>query len=149
MKIGIIGCGAYAIALSSILENKDFEITMWTAVENEYQELNENHTNLNALNYRLNKNIKFTMSLKELLQNNNYIILAIPAKYVKTTIEKLKPYYKEQEILIATKGMEQTSNSLLHHYLNNILKTDNITCISGPTFAKDIILKNNIGLNIA
>ena len=37
MKIGIIGSGAYAIALTSILENKDLDITMWTKFAKEYE----------------------------------------------------------------------------------------------------------------
>ena len=35
MKIGIIGSGAYAIALTSILENKDLDITIWTKFDKE------------------------------------------------------------------------------------------------------------------
>lgn len=149
MKIGIIGCGAYAIALSSILENKNFEIMMWTKLENEYQELKDNNTNLNAINYQLNKKIKFTMSLEELSNNSNLIIIAIPAKFVKQTILEFNKYYKNQELLIATKGMIESDNLLIHNFLENNLKTDKITCISGPSFASDIIKKEPIGLTIA
>ena len=64
MKIGIIGTGAYAISLASILENKNIHIKMWTKLENEYNELVTNHTNSNIINYKLSDKITFTMNMK-------------------------------------------------------------------------------------
>lgn len=148
MKIGIIGTGAYAIALSSILENKDFNIMMWTKLNEEYQELKNNYTNLKVIDYKLNKKIKFTMSLEELSKNSDLLIIAIPAKFVKKTIDELKEFYNNQEILIATKGM-LNNNLLIDEYLEKTLNTNKITCISGPSFASDIIKKEPIGLSIS
>ena len=149
MKLGIIGCGAYAIALASLLEKKDIRITMWTKLESEYQELKKNHTNLQSLNYKLDETVEFTQSLETLTKESDAIIIAIPTKFINDTILEMKPYYKEQELLIATKGMEQKENILLHEYLEKELKTDKIACISGPSFASDIILKTPIGFTIA
>lgn len=149
MNIGIIGCGAYAIALASILENKKYNITMWTKLENEYEELKNNHTNLKVLDYKLDKKIKFTTSLEELSNTCDYFILAIPAKFIKSTINELKPFYKEQDILIATKGVESTTEELIHDYLKKELKTNKIACISGPSFAKDIVKREPLGLTLA
>lgn len=39
MKIGIIGTGAHAIAIASLLENKNFNILMWTKLHDEYEDL--------------------------------------------------------------------------------------------------------------
>ncbi|MBQ8891342.1 MAG: NAD(P)-binding domain-containing protein [Bacilli bacterium] len=149
MKIGIIGSGAYAIALSTIFENVTDHIMMWTKIEQEYQELTNNHTNKKALDFKLNSKITFTMSLEELLNKNEIIVLAIPAKFVKTTIDELKPFYNNQKILIATKGMIDNPNYLIHDYLSETLKTNNISCISGPSFAIDLIKKEPIGLTLA
>lgn len=149
MKIGIIGTGAYAIALSSILENKNVDILMWTKLENEYQELKDNHTNLKVLEYKLNKKVNFTMSLEELSNNSKILILAIPAKFVKSTIQELKKFYNNQEIIIATKGMIEEDNLLINELINKTLNTDKVTCISGPSFAIDIIKKESIGLTLA
>jgi len=149
MKIGIIGTGAYAIALSSLLENKNLDIMMWTKLENEYQELTSNHTNLNIINYKLNENIKFTMNMEELLKNKDIIILAIPAKFIKSTVIEIKKYYTKGYILIATKGVEETTKSLIHNYLEKELNTNKISYIAGPSFAVDIIKKDIIGLTLA
>lgn len=149
MNIGIIGTGAYAIALASILENKNLNILMWTKLNNEFQELSNNHTNLSVLNYKLNEKIKFTNSLEELSNKSNVLILAIPTKFVKDTMNELKTYYHNQEILIASKGMIENTNLLMDEYLSNILNTNKISCLSGPSFANDVIKKEPIGLTIA
>ena len=148
MKLGIIGTGAYAIALTSLLEEKNFSTIMWTKLENEYNELTNNHTNLSIIDYKIKSNISFTMNLEELSDKSRAIIIAIPAKFLKETIKELKPFYHNQPILIATKGMIKENNLLIHEYLQKELNTNNIACISGPSFAKDIILKQPIGLTI-
>lgn len=148
MKLGIIGTGAYAIALTSLLDEKNFSTIMWTKLDNEYNELTNNHTNLSIIDYKLKSNISFTMNLEELSDKSRAIIIAIPAKFLKETIKELKPFYYNQPILIATKGMVKENNLLIHEYLQKELNTNNIACISGPSFAKDIILKQPIGLTI-
>ena len=59
MNIGIIGTGAYAIAIASILENKNVNLMMWTKIEEEYNELITTFKNSKALDYKLDKNTKF------------------------------------------------------------------------------------------
>ena len=39
MKIGLFGTGAYGIAISSILVENNCEVTMWTKMEDEKNEL--------------------------------------------------------------------------------------------------------------
>ena len=145
MKIGIIGTGAYAIAISSLLENKNYDITMWTKIESEFQNLVKTHKNENALNYVLDNKIKFTKELKE-FENKDYLILVIPTKFIKETIQEFKPFYRNQEILIASKGMIEDNNIFIHEYLEKELNTNKISCLSGPSFANDIILKTPFGL---
>ena len=149
MKIGIIGSGAYAIALTSILENKNLDITMWTKFAKEYEELTTKHTNLTYLDYKLDNNINFTMDLEKLIKENNTLILAIPAKFIHETFKDIKTNLTNHKILIATKGIENTTYQVISTYLKNSFQVQEIACISGPTFAKDIIKKEAIGLTLA
>ncbi len=150
MNIGIIGTGAYAIAIASILENKNVNLMMWTKIEEEYNELITTFKNSKALDYKLDKNTKFTMDIQELLEKNETIIVAIPAKFLDTTIPLMKEYITNRhKILIATKGIEGNHEMLIHEYLESVLNTKNIACISGPSFAKEVIKKEAMGLTLA
>ena len=148
MKIGIIGAGAYAIALSSLFENKNINLTMWTKISEEYQELVANHTNSKYLNYKIAEEVKFTTNLEEIL-NNDLIIIALPTKFLNQALNFLHGKVTNQHFLITTKGFEPESKKLIHEYLKNIFKTNNIACLSGPSFAKDIITKELSGLTLA
>ena len=147
MKIGIIGTGAYGIALSSLFDLKNIELTMWTKLEDEFQELINKKTNSKVLDYRLNDKIKYTMNIKEITNQSDVLILAIPAKFVKNIVLEIKKYYNNQHILIATKGM--VNDILISNLLKNELNTERIAYISGPSFASDIVKKEIIGLTLA
>lgn len=153
MNIGIIGTGAYAIALASILEEnlkeKNLNITMWTINKDEYEELLNKHTNSRYLDYKLNKNINFTMNLNKLVLENDTLILVVPAKFVHETFKSINVDMSKKKVLIATKGIEPITNELISDYLKNYYNIQDITCISGPSFASDIIKKQPIGLTLA
>ena len=56
MKIGILGTGAFAIALAHILNNNDNDIIMWTTFKNEKDDLESNRVRSNLGNYRIPDN---------------------------------------------------------------------------------------------
>ena len=129
MNIGIIGTGAYAIALASLLENKNVNVMLWTALQSEYEELTKTNKNSKVSDYELSKKVTFTMDMS-LLMKNETLILAIPAKFTLSTVNLMKKDYKNQNILIATKGIETTNQKLIHEYLEEELNTKKIACIS-------------------
>ena len=120
MKIGIIGTGAYAIALASVLENKNVNIMMWTALKNEYDELIKTKQNLKASKYKLSDSVTFTMNMDEIVKENDTLILAIPAKFIESTVDIMKKSFTNQNILIATKGIGTKNQELIHEYLNDV-----------------------------
>ena len=65
MKIGIFGCGAYGMALSSILIENKCQITMWTKFEEEKEQLEKTRCNEKLLpNFTLSDTIKITTDIK-------------------------------------------------------------------------------------
>lgn len=150
MKIGIFGCGAYGMALSSILIENKCQITMWTKFEEEKKQLEKTRCNEKLLpNFTLSDTIKITTDIKECIENKDLLIVAIPAAHVDTLAIEMKPYIKNNHILIATKGIEQDTGLFINQILEKYLDTKNIAVISGPTFAVDLITKMPAGLAVA
>ena len=150
MKIGIFGCGAYGMALSSILIENKCQITMWTKFEEEKDQLEKTRCNEKLLpNFTLSDTIKITTDIKECIENKDLLIVAIPAAHVDTLAIEMKPYIKNNHILIATKGIEQDTGLFINQILEKYLDTKNIAVISGPTFAVDLITKMPAGLAVA
>ncbi len=151
MKVTILGTGAYGIALSSMFLKNNCEITMWTKFEEEYQDLITKRCNQKVLpNYHIDKRIKFTMNMKDAIKNAEIIVIAIPIQYIKDTIIEVKKYFnKNSHICIASKGILNDGQNLPHKIVRKILHTKNISIISGPTFAIDMVNNALMGLVVA
>ena len=150
MKVGLFGCGAYGIAISSILSDNKCDITMWTRFEEEKVKLEKTRVNERLMpNYKIPEDVKFTTSVKECIQDKDLLIIAIPAAFVDDLAKAMKPYIKDNHILIATKGIEQDTGLFINQILEKYLDTTNIAVMSGPSFAVDIITRMPAGLSLA
>lgn len=151
MKIGIIGTGAYGLAIALTAHENRCQITMYTKFEEEKNELETTHMNNKVLpNILLPKEIKFTNSLEEVTKEKELIIIAIPAEFVSIICFELKDFIKiDQHICIATKGIENETCLFINEIIEKHIKSNNISVISGPSFAIDIASKNPICLTIA
>ena len=149
MKVTVLGAGAYGCALAKILNENKNEVTIWTTFESEAKELTETRQTPKLLNIKLNDNIKIITDLKKALDNADLIVEAIPTAFLSSSIKKVKKYYQDTPICIATKGIEQNTNLFVYDVVKSILKTDKIAIISGPSFAIDIANNYPVGLTLA
>lgn len=151
MKIGLLGCGAYGLALSSIMHDNHCDITMWTRSKEEAEELTKTRCNKKKLPaYIIPEDIKITSNMEECVSNKDLIVIAIPAAGIDNLAQMMAPYInKKDHILIATKGIEQGTGLFIHEIILKYLKTRNVAAISGPSFAVDLITKMPAGLSVA
>ncbi len=151
MKIGIIGTGAYGLALATILEENNNNITLWTKFEKEKNLLETTNSHPKVLpNVKLAKSFKYTTSLSETIIGKDIIIWAIPAEFITPTLEECyKLFTKDQIIVLATKGIDNETGLFLHDIILNKINTNKFAIISGPSFAIDIISKKPIGLSLS
>lgn len=148
MKVTILGAGAYALALSHIIDKNGHDITIWTKFEKERDELERKRTNEGKLkNYKISGNIKITNDLKESTKNKDLIIIAVPAKNFRETVKEMR-INKRTHICIATKGIEQNTNMFMTNILKKYIHTKNYGVISGGSFAEDIVKDCPIGLTL-
>ena len=149
MKIAVLGAGAYGCALAQILNENKNEVHIWTPFENEVNELTKTNTTPKLPGIKINSNINITTDLNNALNNVDLIVIAIPTAFLSNSIKKIKKYYQNTPICIATKGIEQDTHLFVYDVVKNILKTDKIAVISGPSFAIDIANNYPVGLTIA
>ncbi len=149
MKVGVLGAGAYGLALSHILVNNKVDVTVWTHDENEAKILDKDRISKKLNDYKVPSEIKFTTSLKDAVVNMDLIVMAIPAFAFEEVTIKLSKYIKrKQPVLIATKGIQQNTCLFLNDVFSKYLK-NSIAVISGPTFAVDMIKDAPIGFSLA
>ena len=150
MKIGLFGCGAYGMAISSILIENKCDVTMWTKFESEKEQLETTRQNERLIpGFKIDDSIKITTSIKDCIKNKDLLIIAIPAAFVDDLAKSMKPYIKDNHILIATKGIEQDTGLFINQILEKYLDTTNIAVMRGPSFAVDLVTKMPAGLSLA
>ena len=149
LKIGILGTGAYGIALASILYKNNNKIYMWSKFEDEIFDLKRNRRSPKLNDYVIPNDFILTNNLEETVNDADLIIMVVPANFVEDTTKLLKSYYKYQHICIASKGIEEGSGRFLHDIMRDILNTDRIGVLSGPTFAIDLANGVPAGVTVA
>lgn len=149
MKIGILGTGAYGMALASIFNYNKCDVMMWTNSNEEKELLIKNKKN-DKIDYVIPDDITITTDIKSVIEETDIIVIAVPAKFVGSVCSQFKDYYNNNQVIcIASKGIEQDTCLFLYDVVRNNIKTNNIAVISGGTFAVDIVRKVPVGLSLA
>jgi len=151
MKIAMLGTGAYGLALSLMLAKKNNSIIMWTENNNLVLEFNETKKLDSVLkDIDIPSSISLTNSFEKAMRDVDIIFIASAAKYVKELCQNIKPFYKKNiPVCIASKGIEESSIKLLSNVVKEVLDTNKICNISGPTFAIDLARGEPSALAIA
>lgn len=149
MKVGVLGAGAFGLALSHILVKNNVTVEMWTHSEDEANVLDKTRTSKKLNGYKIPNEIKFTTDLEETVDGKDLIVMAIPAFAFEDVTKQLTKYIKKkQPVLIATKGIQQNTCLFLNDVFSKYLK-NSVAVISGPTFAVDMIKDAPIGFSMA
>ena len=142
MKIGILGSGTWGTALANVLIVKH-DITLYTRFQKEYDYLVNNRVHPNLKGAILSDEIKFSLSLEEVIKDKDIVIFAVPSPYVRETAIKAKPYLKKEQIIVdVAKGIEEDTLFTLSEVILDVLGDDfNVVALSGPTHAEEVAVK--------
>ena len=137
MNITILGCGAYGTALAHMFKENNCNIKMWNKFEDVFPNLKKELPD-----------IEFTSNMKESLENTELIVIAIPIAFLNDVAIELSKFYKNQDILIASKGININDGLFANQIIEKHIKINNIGAISGGTFAIDMKSKKVMGLTL-
>ncbi len=115
MKIGVIGAGKWGMALAFAFSQKNDVL----------------------ISSRTHRDLENFVSMKEILECE-YLIITVPAQEVS---KWLKEYFvfKNQKILVASKGIEASSGKFLNEIYESYVPHANIAYLSGPSFATEVM----------
>ena len=92
MKVGVLGAGAFGIALANILVTNDVYVDVWTHSEEEEKRLSKERTSDKLKGFKIPKEMKFTCDLEKTVKDKDLIVMAIPAFAFEEVTIKLKEY---------------------------------------------------------
>jgi glycerol-3-phosphate dehydrogenase (NAD(P)+) len=152
--IGVIGAGAWGTALSMLLADKGYDVTLWMYekdLADETQRTRENRVYLPGFN--LSHGITITSSLENAVKGKSLLLTVMPSHTVRAVTKQCVPFLsKDTTIVSASKGIELDTLMPLSDIFRDVLPTefhDRLCFLSGPSFAKEVAQKMPTAIALA
>ncbi|HDD64867.1 MAG TPA: NAD(P)-dependent glycerol-3-phosphate dehydrogenase, partial [Firmicutes bacterium] len=86
---------------------------------------------------KIPSSINITSDIEKVMESP-FLIIAIPSRYFRDIIKKMKNFYKGQPLLIGTKGLEIETGKRMSEIVEEEIGKVPLAIISGPTIAREI-----------
>nr|WP_262905257.1 NAD(P)H-dependent glycerol-3-phosphate dehydrogenase [Hymenobacter nitidus] len=149
----MIGGGSWATALTKILSENGARVGWWMRSKDDVHHLLRTRHNpryLSSVAFDLNRVFPST-DLKETVEEADWLVLAVPAAFVQSTLEKLdRDMLKNKRVISAIKGMVPSKNVLVTDYVAERFRLphERIGVVAGPCHAEEVALEKQSYLTI-
>lgn len=139
-KVTVLGAGSWGTALAMVLSENIENVVLWTKSENQYEEINNNKTNLKYLkDIKIPKNISCELDIKKAVENSQLIVLAVPSQAIRGVCKQIKDYVCQGQVVVnVAKGLERETGLRMSEVVENELSDVNYAVLSGPSHAEDV-----------
>ncbi len=140
MNIGILGAGTWGTALSRMLCNMGYNVTVWSALEREVDELSRNRKHPNLGDMVIPDGIAFTKNIEEACEDMDFVLFAVPSVFIRSVAEKSKAHLSPKTVIVnLAKGIENETFMTMTDIIEDVLGKDiKIVALSGPTHAEEV-----------
>ena len=139
-KAGVLGAGSWGTALSVLLSDNGHQVTMWSIDENEVKMLNEKREHETKLpGVKLPDQLQITGDLEDTVQGKDFLVLAVPSPFTRSTAAKMSPYVTEGQIIVdLAKGIEESTLMTLSQQIRQEIPQADVAVLSGPSHAEEV-----------
>ncbi len=150
-KIGVIGAGAWGIALATVASRVNDNVIVLTRHENAVTKINQSHKIKKYLSYDLPSNIKASSDFSDII-DSDVLFIVVPVHAVREICLQLRDYNLSPDVnlVLCAKGIEEGTILLVSEIVAEILpQHKKISVLSGPNFAKEVTLRQPTATTIA
>ena len=139
-KVCVIGLGSWGSALALTLCKNGYEVHMWTRNEAQANEINTTRENSRFLpGVIFPKEITISTDLESVIKDSKIVVLAVPSQAVRSVVKQIKPFVKEDQILVdVAKGLERETGLRLSQVVKEELPNNEYVTLSGPSHAEEV-----------
>ena len=143
--IGILGAGTWGMALARMLTNCGHDVTVWSALPDEIDEMRRTGRQRNLPDMVIPEGTKFTKEIAEVCAEKEILLFAVPSVFVRGTAKSAAPYITDGRIIVdVAKGIEPDTLFSLTEVIGDELKQcgrgepNPLVALSGPTHAEEV-----------
>jgi glycerol-3-phosphate dehydrogenase (NAD(P)+) len=140
VKAAVIGAGNWGTALADLLARRGHDVRLWAYEPEVVAAVNGRHENpLYLAGKPLHAGIRATGDAPAAVAGAELVVLAPPSHVFRRVVTGIAPSVAPGAIVvIATKGFEPESLSLLSEVAGELLPTGRVAVLSGPSFAEEV-----------
>jgi glycerol-3-phosphate dehydrogenase (NAD(P)+) len=140
MNAAVIGTGGWGTALAVVLHGNGHKVTLWGRVEEEVDPIiaaGENKAFLPGV--KIPREILLTLDTKSALREAELVVLAVPSHGMRPICQKLREFLPAGVPLVSVaKGIENETGARMSEVIADVLATDRIIALSGPSHAEEV-----------
>ena len=140
-RIGVLGAGTWGMALARMLCISGNEVTVWSALPQEIDELSATRRHRNLPGMVIPEELLFTKEIEEVCRDKEILLFAVPSPFVRATARKAVPYIKDGQIIVdVAKGIEADTLFTMTEIIADELRNPavKLVALSGPTHAEEV-----------
>ena len=139
-SIGVLGAGTWGVALARMLVNAGHEVTVWSALPAEIDELSRTRRQKNLPDMAIPEKTVFTKQLEEACAWKDLILFAVPSVFVRATARAAAQYLGGNRLVAdAAKGIEPDTLLTMTEVIRDELRNPAaLVALSGPTHAEEV-----------
>lgn len=140
MRITVIGTGGWGTALAVLLHANGHKVALWGRLKEEVEPIiraGENKAFLPGV--KIPKNITVTLDATAALRGAELVVLAVPSHGMRPICGQLREALPADATLVsAAKGIENETGARMSEVIADVLKTQRIVALSGPSHAEEV-----------
>jgi glycerol-3-phosphate dehydrogenase (NAD(P)+) len=139
-RIAFIGGGSFGTALSVLLANKGYNVSIWDREKSVVEEINNKRSNDKYIKgLIIPKNVTAYEQVEEALKEAEYVVLAVPSHVVRAACNSVKSIIKPEQIVVSiAKGIEEHSLKRISEIIKEELPVNPLVILSGPSHAEEV-----------
>lgn len=143
MKVSVLGAGTWGTALAILLAENQHEVTIWSALPKEVEELDKNRAAIKNLpGAVLPDSVTVTAELEVALNEPELIVLAVASIYVRETAKRISDKIPQGMIIVnVAKGVEEATLKTLTEVIEDEIPQAEVAVLSGPSHAEEVSRK--------
>lgn len=139
-KAGVIGAGSWGTALTILLSKNGHDVTVWSIDPQEIEMLSAEHEHKSKLpGVKIPEAVEFTTDMEKAIRGRDFLVLAVPSAYTRTTAEKMVPFVEKGQIIVdVAKGIEENTLMTLSQQITEEIPQAEVAVLSGPSHAEEV-----------
>jgi glycerol-3-phosphate dehydrogenase (NAD(P)+) len=93
--------------------------------------------------------MRLTSDIQQAMEQADVVIIATPSRAFITVLEQIQPYFHQQKLVIATKGLIPAEDFLFSSQVEKVLKADFYAFLYGPSHAEEVVQRMPAWVTIA